>query len=56
MVVPDGYLEVQRLLEAGSPLVFVSGNAGTGKTTLIRYLGRTSTFGVSCSLRPAWRP
>ena len=38
MVVPDGYLEVQRLIEAGSPLVFVSGNAGTGKTTLVRYL------------------
>jgi ATP-dependent DNA helicase PIF1 len=38
MVVPGGYLEVQRLIEAGSPLVFVSGNAGTGKTTLIRYL------------------
>jgi ATP-dependent DNA helicase PIF1 len=38
MVVPDGYLEVQRLIEAGAPLVFVSGNAGTGKTTLVRYL------------------
>jgi ATP-dependent DNA helicase PIF1 len=38
MIVPDGYLEVQHLLESGAPLVFVSGNAGTGKTTLIRYL------------------
>ena len=38
MIVPDGYVEVQRLLESGAPLVFVSGNAGTGKTTLIRYL------------------
>jgi ATP-dependent DNA helicase PIF1 len=38
MVIPDGYVEVQRLIEAGAPLVFVSGNAGTGKTTLIRYL------------------
>jgi hypothetical protein len=38
MIVPEGYREVQRLLESGAPLVFVSGNAGTGKTTLIRYL------------------
>ena len=38
MIVPDGYVKVQRLLESGAPLVFVSGNAGTGKTTLIRYL------------------
>ncbi len=38
MIVPEGYIEVRRLLESGAPLVFVSGNAGTGKTTLIRYL------------------
>ena len=29
------------LVRSGSPLVFVSGNAGTGKTTLIRYLRDT---------------
>lgn len=38
MDVPQGYLRVEELLQAGTPLVFVSGNAGTGKTTLIRYL------------------
>jgi hypothetical protein len=38
MIVPPAYREVQRLVEYGSSLVFVSGNAGTGKTTLIRYL------------------
>ncbi len=37
-VVPPAYLQVRRLLDAGCPLVFVSGNAGTGKTTLIHYL------------------
>ncbi|NLT36312.1 MAG: AAA family ATPase [Gaiellales bacterium] len=40
MDIPEGYLQVERLLQAGHPLVFVSGNAGTGKTTLIRYLRR----------------
>jgi energy-coupling factor transporter ATP-binding protein EcfA2 len=35
------YLEVQSLLEAGSRVVFVTGNAGTGKSTLIRHLRRT---------------
>jgi len=38
LVIPPAYLEVQRLIELGSSLVFVSGNAGTGKTTLIQYL------------------
>ena len=37
-IVPGGYLEARRLVEGGAPLVFVSGNAGTGKTTLIHYL------------------
>ena len=36
--VPDTYGQVEGLLRAGAPLVFVSGNAGTGKTTLIHYL------------------
>lgn len=36
--VPDKYREVEQLIRAGRPLVFVSGNAGTGKTTLIHYL------------------
>ena len=35
---PDGYGKVAELIQAGRPLVFVSGNAGTGKTTLIRHL------------------
>ncbi len=38
MEVPDSYSAVEGLLRAGAPLVFVSGNAGTGKTTLIQYL------------------
>lgn len=38
MRIPKGYVEAKRLVEAGGRLVFVSGNAGTGKTTLIRYL------------------
>ena len=38
LIVPKGYVQVRESLAAGAPLVFVSGNAGTGKTTLIRYL------------------
>ena len=38
MIIPEGYVQARRLVEDGSRLVFVSGNAGTGKTTLIRYL------------------
>jgi ATP-dependent DNA helicase PIF1 len=37
-IVPKGYVQAKRLVEGGAPLVFVSGNAGTGKTTLIHYL------------------
>jgi ATP-dependent DNA helicase PIF1 len=39
--ISEEYLQVQALLEAGSRIVFVSGNAGTGKSTLIRHLRRT---------------
>ncbi|MBN1628655.1 MAG: AAA family ATPase [Thermoleophilia bacterium] len=38
LIIPKGYVRVRESLAAGAPLVFVSGNAGTGKTTLIRYL------------------
>ena len=38
IVVNDEYRAVRALIEAGSPVVFVTGNAGTGKSTLIRYL------------------
>ena len=38
MKVPKGYVQARRLVDDGSRVVFVSGNAGTGKTTLIRYL------------------
>ncbi len=36
--IPESYDEAERLIIAGSPVVFVSGSAGTGKTTLIRHL------------------
>lgn len=38
IVITDEYKKVRALLEAGCPVVFVTGNAGTGKSTLIRYL------------------
>lgn len=38
MDIPDTYKQVEQLVQARHPAVFVSGNAGTGKTTLIRYL------------------
>ncbi|MEI6914473.1 MAG: AAA family ATPase, partial [Armatimonadota bacterium] len=36
--ITDEYRLVERLLRADEPVVFVTGNAGTGKSTLIRYL------------------
>lgn len=36
--VTEDYLEIESWLNAKAPLVFVSGKAGTGKSTLIRYL------------------
>jgi len=36
--ITDEYLKVLEWLKAGAPIVFVSGKAGTGKTTFIRYL------------------
>lgn len=32
------YRKILALIEAGAPLIFVSGRAGTGKTTLVHYL------------------
>jgi hypothetical protein len=36
--ISDEYRTVESLLDAGYPVVFVTGNAGTGKSTLIQYL------------------
>lgn len=36
--VTDDYLRVIKLLEEGSPIIFVSGKAGTGKSVLIDYI------------------
>jgi len=36
--ITDEYRSVRRMLESGKPVVFVTGNAGTGKSTLISYL------------------
>ena len=38
IVITDEYKKVRALVEASAPIVFVTGNAGTGKSTLIRYL------------------
>lgn len=38
LVVTKEYAAIRHLLEAGCPLLLVSGKAGTGKSTLIRYL------------------
>jgi ATP-dependent DNA helicase PIF1 len=39
--ITEEYLVVAKLLEGGFPIVFVSGKAGTGKSTLIHYLLHT---------------
>lgn len=36
-VTPE-FEKVRMLINAGAPVIFVSGNAGTGKSTLVRYL------------------
>lgn len=41
IAISDEYLQVQALLESGARAVFVTGNAGTGKSTLIRHLRDT---------------
>lgn len=41
-VTPE-YEQVCRLLAAGTPLVFVTGGAGTGKSTLIQYLASSQS-------------
>lgn len=38
IVITSEYKMVSALLQAGCPVIFVTGNAGTGKSTLIRYL------------------
>lgn len=38
MEISDEYRTVKTLLEGGVPIVFVSGKAGTGKSTLIHYI------------------
>lgn len=38
IVITDEYKAANTLLMTGCPVVFVTGNAGTGKSTLIRYL------------------
>lgn len=43
MVVLPEYRAILDLLESGCPVVFVTGNAGTGKSTLIRYLRESTT-------------
>jgi len=41
IVVTDEYRRVRELLEGCRPVVFVTGNAGTGKSTLIQYVRAT---------------
>lgn len=41
ITITEEYLKVKGLLEAGCQIVFVSGKAGTGKSTLIHYLRRS---------------
>jgi len=39
MVITPEYQRTISLIQEGTPIIFVSGNAGTGKTTLIHYVG-----------------
>ena len=39
--ITDEYQKVEALIDAGEPLIFVTGKAGTGKSTLIQYLRDT---------------
>lgn len=41
ITITEEYIQVKKLLEAGSQIVYVSGKAGTGKSTLIKYLRHT---------------
>lgn len=41
ITITEEYLKVKGLLDAGCKMVFVSGKAGTGKSTLIHYLRHT---------------
>ena len=43
LVVLPEYRAIQDLLDSGCPVVFVTGNAGTGKSTLIRHLRESTT-------------
>ncbi|MCK9357591.1 MAG: ATP-binding protein, partial [Dehalococcoidia bacterium] len=42
IVITDEYRRVSDLLEGCRPVVFVTGNAGTGKSTLIQYIRATA--------------
>lgn len=41
IIITEEYLKVKNLLETGYQILFVSGKAGTGKSTLIHYLRHT---------------
>jgi ATP-dependent DNA helicase PIF1 len=43
LVVTPEYQTIMSLIQEGTPVIFVSGNAGTGKTTLVHYI--RSSFG-----------
>jgi len=47
VVITEEFKEVRRLIQGGCPLVFVTGNAGTGKSTLIHYLKTTIRRGLA---------
>lgn len=41
ITITEEYVRVEGLLKAGCPIVFASGKAGTGKSTLIKYIRHT---------------